>query len=142
MGVAGARSFQLYGDASAGGLITSGIDLVLGTPGPLERTGGVVTGPHNPSNFNAIVGWEAFGQTTGGGHTGLGASAGRSLTGGSGMIFIGRNAGYGEGQKVDATGLHRDRRRGGEHPRQRDRHRQEPRHPCDPCGRGVHEGAA
>lgn len=78
-----------------------------GSPGALVRAGGVgtpITGPHNPSNYNAVIGHLAFENTTGGGHTGLGANAGRTLTGGSDMICIGRNAGFGSGQKVDATG--------------------------------------
>jgi stage V sporulation protein SpoVS len=75
-----------------------------GDPGALVRSSGVVTGPHSPSNFNAIVGHLAFESTTGGGHTGLGANAGRTLTGGNDTIFIGRNAGFGSGQKLDASG--------------------------------------
>lgn len=75
-----------------------------GNPGPIVKTNGVPTGPGAPSNYNAVVGWLAFENTSGGGHTGLGANAGRTLTGGSDMICIGRNAGFGAGQKLDATG--------------------------------------
>lgn len=73
-------------------------------PGPLPEDGGTPTGPGTPSNNNAIVGHLAFELTTGGGHTGIGKNAGRTLTGGNDTIFIGRDAGFGEGQKVDATG--------------------------------------
>lgn len=72
--------------------------------GPLPEDGGTPTDPGTPSNYNAIVGWLAFENTSGGGHTGLGANAGRSLTGGNDTIFIGRDAGFGAGQKVDASG--------------------------------------
>lgn len=74
-----------------------------GDPGPLVRTNGAVTGPHNPSSYNAIVGHLAFELTSGGGHTGVGAHAGRSLTGGQDTIFIGRDAGFGPAQKADAS---------------------------------------
>lgn len=72
--------------------------------GPLPEDGGTPTGPGTPSNYNVVVGHLAFENTTGGGHTGLGANAGRSLTGGADTIFIGLNAGFGEHQKADAAG--------------------------------------
>ncbi|UIJ45843.1 hypothetical protein LZK98_02470 [Sphingomonas cannabina] len=72
--------------------------------GPLPEDSGTPTDPGTPSSYNAIVGWLAFENTSGGGHTGLGANAGRSLTGGNDTIFIGRDAGFGAGQKIDASG--------------------------------------
>lgn len=70
----------------------------------MPEDGGTPTDPGVPSHYNAIIGYQAFENTTGGGHTGIGANAGRSLSGGSDTIFVGRNAGFGSGQKIDAKG--------------------------------------